>query len=55
LILKGKTEEEIAKAMEEHKAVAAARYTRRKELRAKRIEAKKKAEKAEKAEQEANK
>lgn len=55
MILKGKTEEEIAQAMETHKTVAAARYTRRKELRAKRIEAKKKAEKAAKAEEEANK
>lgn len=55
MILKGKTEEEIAQAIETHKTVAAARYLRRKELRSKRIEAKKKAEQAEKAEQEAAK
>lgn len=48
LALKGKTEAEIEEAVAKHKEIAAARYLRRKALRTKRIEAKKKAEKASK-------
>ncbi len=44
LKIKGKSEEEIKEAVQKHKEIVAARYIRRKELRKKRIEAKKTAE-----------
>lgn len=43
LRLKGKQEAEIAEAVKKHKEVSLARYNRRKDLRKKRIDAKKKA------------
>lgn len=46
LTFKGKPEEEINESVEKHKQIAKARYLRRKELRKKRIAAKKKAEAA---------
>ncbi len=52
LQFKGKTEAEIEAAVAQHKETAAARYQRRKDLRIKRIAAKKKAE-AEAAKKEA--
>lgn len=46
LVFKGKPEEEINESVEKHKQIAKARYMRRKDLRKKRVAAKKKAEAA---------
>lgn len=46
LNFKGKPEEEINESVEKHRQIAKARYLRRKELRKKRVAAKKKAEAA---------
>ncbi len=46
LAFKGKPEEEINESVEKHKQIAKARYMRRKDLRKKRVAAKKKAEAA---------
>lgn len=50
LSFKGKPEEEINESVEKHKQIAKARYLRRKDLRKKRVAAKKKAEAAASAE-----